>query len=181
MSIINYKLTNRIMLKKLLICMIALAPLAAVAQDVKIAYINAQEVFSVMPELSGVETQLSSKQEEISKNGQALVDEFNKKAEEFDKNRATSEAVQQDQQKQLAQIQERYQVYLQNSQQEMQQLQQTLLEPINKKIADAIKAVGDENNYTFVFDVSTMQSPIVYVSPSAVNITPLVKTKLGIQ
>ena len=159
------------MLKKLLICMIALAPLAAVAQDVKIAYINAQEVFSVMPELSGVETQLSSKQEEISKNGQALVDEFNKKAEEFDKNKATSEAVQQ----------ERYQVYLQNSQQEMQQLQQTLLEPINKKIADAIKAVGDENNYTFVFDVSTMQSPIVYVSPSAVNITPLVKTKLGIQ
>ncbi len=169
------------MLKKLLICMIALAPLAAVAQDVKIAYINAQEVFSAMPELAGIETQLNSKQEEISKNGQALVDEFNKKAEEFDKNKATSETVLQDQQKQLAQIQERYQVYLQNSQQEMQQMQQQLLEPVNKKIADAIKAVGDENSYSFVFDVSTMQSPIVYVSPTAVNITPQVKSKLGIQ
>jgi len=89
--------------------------------------------------------------------------------------------VQQDQQKQLAQIQERYQVYLQNSQQEMQQLQQQLIEPVNKKIAEAIKAVGDENKYTFVFDVSTMQSPIVYVSPTAVNITPQVKTKLGLK
>lgn len=169
------------MLKKLLICMIALAPLAAVAQDAKIAYLNAQEIFSAMPELSGIETQLNNKQEEISKNGQALVDEFNKKAEEFDKNKATSEAVMQDQQKQLAAIQERYQTYLQNSQQEMQQLQQKLLEPVNKKIADAIKSVGDEKNYTYIFDVSTMQSPIVYVSPSAVNITPLVKTKLGLK
>ncbi|KUK76233.1 MAG: hypothetical protein XD92_1295, partial [Proteiniphilum acetatigenes] len=165
----------------LLICMIALAPLAAVAQEVKIAYLNAQEIFSAMPEISKIEDQLNTKQEEISKNGQALVDEFNKKAEEFDKNKATSETVLKDQQRQLAQIQERYQVYLQNSQQEMQQLQQQLLEPVNRKIADAIKAVGDENGYTFVFDVSTMQSPIVYVSPTAVNITPLVKSKLGIQ
>ncbi|MBZ4651944.1 MAG: outer membrane protein (OmpH-like) [Proteiniphilum sp.] len=161
--------------------MIALAPLAAVAQEVKIAYLNAQEIFSAMPEISGIETQLNSKQEEISKNGQALVDEFNKKTEEFDKNKATSETVLKDQQRQLAQIQERYQVYLQNSQQEMQQLQQQLLEPINRKIADAIKAVGDENSYTFIFDVSTAQSPIVYVSPTAVNITPMVKSKLGIQ
>ncbi|MDD2511659.1 MAG: OmpH family outer membrane protein [Proteiniphilum sp.] len=169
------------MLKKLLICMIALAPIAAVAQDVKIAYVNAQEIFSAMPELSGIETELNSKQEEITKNGQALVDEFNKKAEEFDKNKPTSEAVKQDQQQQLTQIQQRYQTYLQNSQQEMQQLQQKLLEPVNKRIADAIKAIGDTNNYTFVFDVSTMQSPIVYVSPTAVNITSQVKTKLGIK
>ena len=47
------------MLKKLLIFFIALAPIAAVAQDVKIAYINAQEVFAAMPELSNIETQLS--------------------------------------------------------------------------------------------------------------------------
>lgn len=169
------------MLKKLLIVCIALAPLAAMAQDVKLAYINTQEVFSAMPELSGIETQLSTKQEEITKNGQALIDEFNKKVEEFDKAPATSESLQQDQQKQLAQIQERYQVYVQNSQQEMNQLQQQLLEPLNKKIADAIQAVGSENNYTFVFDVATMQSPIVYVSPTATDITPLVKTKLGLQ
>ncbi len=168
------------MLKKLLIVCIALAPLAAVAQDVKIAYINTQEIFTAMPELSGIETQLSTKQEEINKNGQALIDEFNKKLEEFENNPAASEALQQDQQKQLAQIQERFQVYQQNSQQELNQLQQQLLEPINKKIADAIKVVGDENSYTFVFDVATMQSPIVYVSPTATDITALVKTKLGL-
>lgn len=168
------------MLKKLLILSIALAPLAAMAQEAKIALINVQEVFGAMPELSGIETQLTNKQEEITKNIQALQDEFNKKAEEFDKSPAASDAVKQDQQKQLTQIQERYQTYMQNSQQEMNQLQQKLLEPVNKKIMDAIKAVGDENKYTFVYDVSSMQSPIVYLTPSAVNITTQVRTKLGI-
>ncbi len=169
------------MLKKLLIFFIALAPIAAVAQDVKIAYINAQEVFAAMPELSNIETQLSQKQEQINKNGQALIDEFNKKAEEFEATSAnSSETVIQDQQKQLQSIQERYQLFLQNSQQEMNQLQQQLLEPLNQKIADAIKSVGDTNNYTYVFDVSTMQSPIVYVNPSATNITQDVKTQLGL-
>ncbi|MDR2815863.1 MAG: OmpH family outer membrane protein [Proteiniphilum sp.] len=168
------------MLKKLLILFIALAPLAAMAQEVKVATINVQAVFAAMPELSGIETQLNAKGEEIRKNIQALEDEFNKKREEFEKNPATSDAVKQDQQKQMVQIQERYQTYMQNSQQEMGQLQQQLIEPVNKKIMDAIKAVGDENKYIFVYDISSEQSPFTYITPSAVDITQQVKTKLGI-
>lgn len=168
------------MLKKLLILCIAIAPIAAIAQDVKLAYVNTQEIYSLMPELSNIETQLNNKQEEINKNGQALADEFNKKREEFEKSPATSDALRQDQQRQLAQIQERYQVYVQNSQQEMNQLQQQLLEPINRKITEAIETVGKESNYTFVFDVATLYSPLVYVSPTATDITQAVKTKLGL-
>ncbi|SFK85690.1 OmpH family outer membrane protein [Proteiniphilum acetatigenes] len=168
------------MLKKLLILCIALAPLAAMAQEVKIATVNVQEIFAAMPELSGIETQLSTKQDEIRKNIQALQDEYSKKLEEFEKSPAVSDAGKQDQQKQIIQLEERYQTYMQNGQQELSQLQQKLLEPINRKIFDAIKAVGDENNYAFVYDISSMQSPIVYFTPSAVDITPQVKTKLGL-
>ena len=107
------------MLKKLLIACIALAPMAVMAQNLKVGYINPQEVFAAMPELSDIETKLSNKQEEINKNGQALIDEYNKKLEEFEKNPATSEALQQDQVKQLTQLQERFQVYQQNSQQDV--------------------------------------------------------------
>jgi outer membrane protein len=170
------------MLKKLLIFFIALAPIALVAQDLKLAYINSQEVFAAMPELSGIETQLTEKQEQITKNGQALIEEYNNKAEEFEANSATaSDALKQDQMAQLQSIQQRYQMFLQNSQQEMDQLQQQLLGPVNQKISDAIQAIGATNNYTFVFDVSNMQSPIVYTHPTAINITQEVKTRLGIQ
>ena len=168
------------MLKKLLILFIAMAPLAATAQEVKIALINVQEIFSAMPELSGIETQLNNKQEEITKNLRALEEEFTKRAEEFEKSPATSDAMKQDQQKQLGQLQERYQVLMQNGQQEIGQLQQKLLEPLNKKIKDAITEVGDQNKCTFVYDISSMQSPIVYFTPAATDITQQVKTKLGL-
>lgn len=170
------------MLKKLLVLLIAIAPLAAVAQNANIAYINTQEIFSAMPEIPGIEKQLTTKQEQINKDGQALIDEFKKKAEEFEKVQATaSDATKADQQKQLGQIEERYQLFVQNSQQEIEKLRESLLSPVQKKIADAIKAVGDENKYTYILDVATMASPIVYYSPTAVNATPLVRTKLGLK
>lgn len=170
------------MLKKLLILCIAIAPLAAVAQQTaKFAYLNTQEIFNAMPELAGIEKQLNDKQEEIRKTAQELETELNTKSQEFENLPATtSETVKQNKQREIQQIYERYQVFAQNSQQELQQLQQKLLEPVNQKIANAIRAVGDENSYTFIFNVATMDSPIVYVHSTTTNITQAVKTKLGI-
>ncbi|HHV86098.1 MAG TPA: OmpH family outer membrane protein [Petrimonas sp.] len=168
------------MTKKLIILLLAIAPIAAVAQNAKLAHVNTSELFNKMPEIPGIETQLNTKQEEISKNGQALIDEFNKKAEEFQKLAATSsETVKADHQKQLDSIQERYQMFLQNSQKEMEELRQKLLAPVQQKIVNAIKSVGDEKGYTYVFDLAA--GNLVYVSTTAEDATPLVKTKLGIQ
>ena len=73
------------MLKKLIILLLAIAPLALIAQESKIAYINSQELFGMMPELSAIETQLNTKQEQIKKNATALEAEYNTKMEEFQK------------------------------------------------------------------------------------------------
>ncbi|MDR1742278.1 MAG: OmpH family outer membrane protein [Dysgonamonadaceae bacterium] len=168
------------MLKKLFILLIALAPLAAIAQDGKVAYLNSQEIFNAMPELADIEKQLTTKQEEISKTGQAIIDEFNKKNEEFEKVAATaSETVKQDQQKQLAQLQERYQSFLQYSQKEMEELRMKLLQPVYQKIQTAIKTVGDEQKFSYILDLASQS--IVYYSPTAVDATPLVKTKLNLK
>lgn len=168
------------MTKKLIILLLAIAPIAAFSQNAKIAHINTQEIFTQMPEIAGIETQLNNKQEEISKNGQAIVDEFNKRAEEFQKTATTaSDAVKVDQQKQLDQLNERYQMFLQNSQREVEELRQKLLAPVQQKIADAINAVGTENGYDYVLDLAA--GSIVYHGASAVDATPLVKTKLGIK
>ena len=168
------------MTKKLIILLLAIAPIAAVAQNAKLAHVNTSELFNQMPEIPGIETQLNTKQEEISKNGQALIDEFNKKAEEFQKLAATSsETIKADHQKQLDSINERYQMFLQNSQKEMEELRQKLLAPVQQKIVNAIKSVGDEKGYTYVFDLAA--GNLVYVSTTAEDATPLVKTKLGIK
>lgn len=170
------------MLKKFIILFFAVAPLAVMAQNVKLAYINTQEIFNAMPEISGIEKQLNEKQEQVKKNAEALQTEYNAKLEEFSKtvNTAT-DAVKQDQQKQLVQIQERYQQFMQNSDKEAQELYQKLVAPVNQKIIDAIKAVGDEKGYAYIFDHPSPNSQIVYVNNNSENATPLVKAKLGLK
>ena len=128
-----------------------------------------------MPELSDIETKLSDKQEEINKNGQALIDEYNKNQRSLKITRlppsittgsvettdTASEAVPSVPTKQPAGA---------------CQVATGVAEPVNRKIQEAIQAVGAENNFTYILDAAA----IMYVNPSAENITQLVKTRLGI-
>ena len=167
------------MLKKLIILFFAIVPLALVAQESKIAFVNSQELFGSMPELSSIETQMNTKQEQVKKNAAALETEYNNKMEEF-KNSTdeVTEALLMDRQKQIQQIEERYQAFMQNSQKEVQDLQQKLLAPVQEKLQKAIKDVGEEKGYTFILDIAS--GSIAYHSPTAIDANPLVKAKLGI-
>lgn len=165
------------MFKKLFILFLIVAPIGVYAQD-KLAYINTQEVFTQMPEIKEVETKLATKQEEIKKNLAAIQSEYDKKMEEFKASTAEpTEAVLTDRQKQIQQIQERYETYLENSDKEFQDLRQQLLAPLQQKMQTAIKAVGDKNGYTYIIEVGA----IPYVSTSAVDAGKLVKAELGIK
>ena len=167
------------MLKKLIILFFAIVPLALVAQESKIAFVNSQELFGSMPELSSIETQMNTKQEQVKKNAAALETEYNNKMEEF-KNSTdeVTEALLMDRQKQIQQIEERYQTFMQNSQKEVQDLQQKLLAPVQEKLQKAIKDVGEEKGYTYILDIAS--GSIAYHSPTAIDANPLVKAKLGI-
>ena len=167
------------MFKKLIILFFAIMPLALVAQETKIAFVNSQEIFGMMPELGAIETQLNTKQEQVKKNAAALENEYNLKMEEFKKSDdEVTEALLMDRQKQIQQIEERYQAFIQNSQKEVQDLQQKLLAPVQEKMQKAIQAVGEEKGYTYILDLSS--GSVAFHSPTAIDANPLVKAKLGI-
>ena len=169
------------MLKKLLILFIAIAPMAAVAQNVQIATVNSQEIFAAMPELSDIERQLADRTQLIQSTMQDLEAEYNRRFAEFQAlPETTSDAIRQDREREIMQIIERFQTFVQNSEQELQQLRFSLLEPVQRRIMEAIEAVAREGGYLFVKDVSSPSS-IVFVNDNAVDITPRVRTRLGIR
>jgi len=61
----------------------------------------------------------------------------------------------------------------------MGQKESQLLQPIIEKADKAIKEVGKENGYTYIFDLS--RGSVVYFSEVSEDVLPLVKKKLGIQ
>ncbi|MDH6354151.1 outer membrane protein [Dysgonomonas sp. PH5-45] len=165
------------MLKKLIICLLIAMPFGVYAQE-KLAYISTEEVFMAMPELKDVETKINAKQEEIKKIIGGIDAEFQKKQTEFRNDTTTlTPSIIADRQKQLEQIEERYQTYSQSSQKELQELYQTLQAPLLDKLRKAIQEVGLEQGYTYIIEKGT----VPYVSTSAVDAGKLVKAKLGIK
>ncbi len=165
------------MFKKLLVLFLIVAPIGVYAQE-KLAYINTQEVFSQMPEIKTVETKLATKQEDIKKNLAGIQAEYDKKLEEFKADATTpTEAILTDRQKQVQQIQERYETYLENSDKEFQTLRQQELAPLQQKMQAAIKTVGEKNGYTYILEVGA----VPYISTSAVDAGKFVKAELGIK
>lgn len=163
------------MLKKLIILFLIMAPMGVFAQE-KFAYINTQEVFAQIPDLKDVESKLATKQEEIKKVAGEFETEFQTKIKEFAGASGTADNLTEDQQKQLQDIQQRYETYLQTSEKEFGELRQQLLTPLQQRMQKAIQEVGSENGFTYIFELGV----IPYTSTSAVDAGKLVKAKLGI-
>ena len=64
--------------------------------------------------------------------------------------------------------------------QDMEKANNDLMAPVYKKLDDAIKAVGAAEGVIYIFDMA--RTPIPYVNEAqSINLTPKVKTQLGIK
>ena len=124
--------------------------------------------------------------EEASKKNQwelqQLQQELDKLYSEFqtlNQDPATPESIKQ---RRLDDIQERNEKanqFASKAQQDLERLRQQLIEPIQVKVFDAIKTVGQEGDYTLVFPKA--QDLLLYQGANVVDLTETVKAKLGIQ
>ena len=153
------------------------------AQNLKFGHINAQEIVSAMPEFAKAQSDIEALDKQLTSELQRTQEEFNKKYQEFQQAIAKDSLpanIAERRQKELQdmmQIQEQFQ---QEAQQQMQKAQADAMAPIYKKLDDAIKAVGAAEGVIYIFDLA--RTPVAYVNESqSINLTPKVKTQLGIK
>ena len=168
------------MFKKItLILMVALLPLFATAQTVKLGYINSQEVMMMMPEVNDVEKQLAEFNEKNMKYLQDMEKEIHDKYAKYEQEKDNmTEAIRKVQEEELMGLQQRLQTTYQALQQEAQKKQAELLKPLQDKLMAAIESVSKKQGLTMVYDM--MSGAVVYKSEAAIDITPAVKKELGI-
>ncbi|MBO7316175.1 MAG: OmpH family outer membrane protein [Paludibacteraceae bacterium] len=169
------------MLKKSLLVAIILGVASFVvnAQEVKIGYINTQEIMMMMPEISDLEKQLADYNAQNAKYLQDMDAEIRTKYDKYEKEKATMiESVQKIQEEELMELQRRLQNAYQTLQAEAEKKQQELLKPIQDKLLNAIETVGKKNNFLYIMEV---QAGILYKSDKAINVGPIVKKELGME
>lgn len=166
-------------MKKLLLgAVMALGMMSASAQ-VKIGYINTDELMSIMPEAAKLNADLTEYQNTLQQQGLTLQKEFETKRDQFYKDSATftnqrKEIVRGE----LVKLITRLQTYDQEMQEMAQKYAQEKIGPVKVKALDAIKAVAKERGYTYVIDEA---SSSLLVMPPGDDLLPAVKTKLGIK
>lgn len=165
------------MIRKFIAAIVIALPMCVSAQ--KFGTVDSQAILPQMPEYAEAETKIS----EASKKYEA---EFTKLREEQDKKMAEFQTVYEDatvpqsiKERRIQEMQEldqKVQQFAQTAQQDLQRQQAQLIQPIQEKLITAIRAVGQEQGFTLIFPIEAT----IYQGTDVIDVTPLVKSKLGL-
>ncbi|HEX7494314.1 MAG TPA: OmpH family outer membrane protein, partial [Bacteroidales bacterium] len=164
-----------------LISIVVLAGQSAIAQNFKFGHINSDELIQSMPEYDSATVKLEKFRKELLNALDLMSVEFNTKNESYQKeSKNLSDIVKQTKEQELVDMQKRIQDFQNNAQQQLQNKQTEVFQPIYVKVDKAIKDVGKENGFLYVFDVA--KGALLYFDEAkSINVLSFVKTKLGLK
>ena len=167
------------MLKKIALLLLLIAPMSVFAQ--KFGHVKFAEILTVMPEYTKAQTDIQAQQKQYEDEMKRASAELTKKFTEYQQEQANlPKNIQERRQKELQELNEKGMQFQADAQQQLQKAYAEMMEPIYKKIDDAIKAVGQEGGYVYIFDLNRTDIPFVNESLST-DVTPAVKGKLGLK
>lgn len=157
-------------------------PASAHAQQQKAGYLDTDFILSQMPEYQGLQQQLSVQSEEWNKELEQLEAEIEQLKEDFEsKEILYTDELKAQKQQEINELIEQRQQFLNDkfgADGEYFQLQQKLLEPIQRKIMEAVTVIAEREGYDFVFD-RAQDTNMLYGSPQW-NLTDHVLQELGV-
>ena len=164
-------------MRKLILMLMVFAPLATFAQQ-KFGHLNVQDVVQSLPEFIKAQGEVESQAKIYDSELKQMSDELQRKADEYQKAApAMPDTKKQDTEIELNNLYQKFQQAQQDDAQALQKLREEKLAPIQTKLQNAIKNVGDRGKYVYIMDVS---AGIPYISTTlSTDVTAEVKAELN--
>ncbi len=154
---------------------------AAAMGQVKLGFINSGSLFEVMPERDSAIVKLEAYAADLQEQLDVMQVELHTKFQEYQKNSTTySDALRSSKEAELQGISQRIEQDRQLFQQDFNNMQQSLMDPVVEKMRAAIEKVSKENGMTAVFDLAA-ESMLYHDTATMIDMLPLVKAELGIK
>ena len=148
----------------------------SVSAQVKLGHIETQKLIQAMPEWTAAQKTFEEEQKKVLN---SLREQFQTKLNEYsEKVKTYSEAMRATTEEELQGLQQRIQRFQETAMAQLEKTQNDLMQPVMEKALNAIKEVGKENGFTYIFD---MNAGILYAAENSQDVLPLVKKKLGLQ
>jgi outer membrane protein len=147
------------------------------AQTLKFAHVNSEELIQALPEFDSANVKLEKFRKELINYLELMSVELNNKSEAY---KNLTDLVKQTKEQELIDMNRKIQEFQTNAQTQLQEKQVELFQPIYAKVDKAIKELGKENGFVYIFDIA--KGGLVYFDETrSTNVMVLAKAKLGIK
>jgi len=165
----------------LILCSVSIIGTVTQAQNIKLGHVDSHAIIQSMPELEQAQQTLAKYYKELEDAMEGMVREYRSKATDLQgKIETLSPALRKAREEELEDLGRRIESFRQTAQQDVQQKEAELQQPIIEKVNAAIEKVGKDQGFTYIFD-ATPGSGVLYKSNSATDLTVAVKKELGVQ
>ena len=145
---------------------------------VKLAHYDEDEVIKLMKETEAAERTLKSLSDQYEAEMVKMEGEYTRKAAEYQKEQSSwDETIKRVRMEEIHTIKLKMQNYYDMASKKLSDKRNELYIPVHKKIDQAVAEVAKEQGFLYVWDVKNLK----YCSPQAVDITSMIKRKLGIK
>ncbi len=161
------------MVKKLLLALILSIPSMAFAQ--KFGVINTEALIAELPQ---VQATIEASSQRYQAEFQKLKSEFDKKYTEFQQlDNGTPQVIRERRLQEIQELDQKINQFRKTVTEDLQRQENELMEPIRNNVTAAIQSVGIDGDFIIIFE----NTPTVYTRSDVVDVTPLVKAKLGVE
>lgn len=166
-------------IKLIVVVAFTLAAMGVSAQ-IKLGHIDSQKLIQAMPEMTAAQKTLQDKQAEVEKELTNMKEQFTTKLNDYSQNAKNySDVIRASKEQDLQDLQQRIQRFQEIALDNLEKTQKELMQPIMDKALNAIKEVGKENGFSYIYDMSA--GIILFAADNTEDVLPLVKKKLGLQ
>lgn len=164
-------------MKRAVLILMVLAGSAIMTQAQKIGHTNIQELLMLLPERAEAEKQIQNLAKTLESRLSAMSAEYQQKVQTYQNEQNTMSATIRDSEaRSIMELEQRISEFQQNAQNEIQQKENELLDPMIRRLTKAIEEVGKETGFEYILDTSS--GTVLYKGGE--DVTPLVKAKLEI-
>lgn len=143
-------------------------------QGIKYGYVNSLQLLSLMPETAAADKKLAAIAKQKEDDFAGLMNSYQTKLKDLqEKGKDLSPIEQEKRMQELQNLEATLQEMQMKSQDQLATEKEKLYAPILKKADNAIRKVGKDNGYMFIFEASSL-----LYADTTLNVYPLVKSKL---
>lgn len=166
------------MIKKILLAVALAFPMFVSAQTLKVGIVDTNAVLTAMPATQNAQSKIAETSKKYEDEYALLQEQLKKLYDEFQAmSDSEPQAIKDRKTRDITEMQQKIQNFLQNADQDLQKVQQELMAPIFTQVRNAVESVGKEGNFSYIQELNAQ---VLYYAAPVEDITNAVKAKLGL-